>query len=320
MTSSPTTSLPTYGGQAVIEGVMMRGAKSVAIAMRDPDQQIVLHVEKLGGIYKSRITKIPFLRGLVMLWDALGLGMRALTISANVQTGEDEKLEGPALYLTVGLSLAFGVGLFFLLPAGAGWLFERMTSPGVLPSPAETVETVTAAAQAASPAMAWIGNLIEGLVRLILLIGYIVLIGRLEDIKRVFGYHGAEHKTINAFEAGDELTPENVARHSLEHPRCGTAFLLSLILLSVLLFTLLGPMSLWWRLTTRILLIPVLAALAYEYIRWTALHLNSPFVRWLIKPNLALQRLTTREPSREMLEVAIASFNAMRAEEERLVV
>ncbi|NJN44378.1 MAG: DUF1385 domain-containing protein [Anaerolineae bacterium] len=296
--------LPTYGGQAVIEGVMMRGKSAFAIAMRDPEQKIVLHTEPLTGIYKSRITKIPFLRGLVMLWDALGLGMRALTISANVQTGEDEKLEGPALYLTIGLSLSFGVGLFFLLPAGAGWLFERFPIPGL----------------ADSPALGWIGNLLEGIVRLILLILYIVAIGRLEDIKRVFGYHGAEHKTINAFEAGDELTPEIVARHSIEHPRCGTAFLLTLILLSVLIFTLLGPMSLAWRFTTRILLIPVLAALAYEYIRWTATRLDSPFVRWLIKPNLALQRLTTREPSREMLEVAIASFNAMRTEEERLIV
>ncbi|NUM45248.1 MAG: DUF1385 domain-containing protein [Anaerolineales bacterium] len=304
MTSSPSPSLPTYGGQAVIEGVMMRGARAVAIAMRDPNQNIILHTEKLGGIYKSPIAKIPFLRGLVMLWDALGLGTRALTISANVQTGEDEKLEGPALYLTLGISLAFGIGLFFLVPAGAGWLFERFPIPGL----------------AESPALSWLGNLLEGMVRLILLIGYIVLIGRLEDIKRVFGYHGAEHKTINAFEAGDELTPENVARHSLEHPRCGTAFLLTLVLLSVLMFTLLGPMSLFWRITTRILLIPVLASLAYEYIRWTATHLDSPFVRWLIKPNLALQHLTTREPSREMLEVAIASFNAMRAEEERLVV
>ncbi len=298
--------LPTYGGQAVIEGVMMRGAKAVAIAMRDPNQNIVLHTEKLGGIYKSPIAKLPFLRGLVMLWDALGLGMRALTISANVQTGEDEKLEGPALYLTIGLSLAFGIGLFFLLPAGAGWLFERLAGPDAAASTTST--------------MAWLGNLLEGVVRLVLLILYIVLIGRMDDIKRVFGYHGAEHKTINAFEAGDELTPENVARHSLEHPRCGTAFLLSLILLSVLLFTLLGPMPLLWRFTSRILLIPVLASLAYEYIRWTATHLDSAFVRWLIRPNLALQRLTTREPSREMLEVAIASFNAMRAEEERLVV
>ncbi|GAB4581935.1 MAG: DUF1385 domain-containing protein [Anaerolineales bacterium] len=300
---NPTLPLPTYGGQAVIEGVMMRGARSFAIAMRAPNKNIVLHTEKLSGIYKSKITKIPFLRGLVMLWDALGLGTRALTISANVQTGEDEKLEGPALYLTLGLSLAFGIGLFFLVPAGAGWLFERYI-PGL----------------STTPALSWLGNLLEGVVRLALLIGYIVAIGQLEDIKRVFGYHGAEHKTINAFEAGDELTPENVARHSLEHPRCGTAFLLTLVLLSVLLFTLLGPMSLFWRIATRILLIPVLASLAYEYIRWTATHLDSPLVRWMIKPNLALQHLTTREPSREMLEVAIASFNAMRAEEERLVV
>lgn len=316
MPSSP-TSLPSYGGQAVIEGVMMRGARAVAIAMRDPSQNIILHTEKLGGIYKSPIAKIPFLRGLVMLWDALGLGTRALTISANVQTGEDEKLEGPALYLTLFISLAFGVGLFFLLPAGAGWLFEHFATPNVSPV---TPTDVTTTVKVVSPVIAWTGNLIEGGVRLALLVGYIWAIGQLEDIKRVFGYHGAEHKTINAFEAGDELTPENVARHSLEHPRCGTAFLLTLVLLSVLLFTLLGPMTLVWRIVSRILLIPVLASLAYEYIRWTATHLDSPFVRWLIKPNLALQHLTTREPSREMLEVAIASFNAMRAEEERLVV
>ncbi len=297
----PMNQLPTYGGQAVIEGVMMRGARAVAIAMRAPDKRIVLHTEKLSGIYKSRLTKIPFLRGLVVLWDALGLGMRALTISANVQTGEDEKLEGPALYLTLGLSLAFGIGLFFLLPAGAGWLFERVFAP-------LTALNATG--------LAWIGNLLEGVARLALLIGYIYAIGQIEDIKRVFAYHGAEHKTINAFEAGEELTPENVARYSLEHPRCGTAFLLTLILVSILIFTLLGPMPLLWRLVTRVLLIPVLAALAYEYIRWTAAHMGNPFVHWLVKPNMALQRLTTREPSLDMLEVAIASFEAMRLEEQ----
>ncbi len=298
--SNPT---PTYGGQAVIEGVMMRGAKSVAIAMRAPDQKIILHTETLGGIYKSGITKIPFLRGLVVLWDALGLGMRALTISANVQTGEDEKLEGPALWLTVTFSLAFGIGLFFLLPAGAADLLDRFALPWV----------------GAAPLSPWVSNLIEGIIRLLILIGYIWLIGRMEDIKRVFGYHGAEHKTINAFEAGDELTPEMVASHSIEHPRCGTAFLLTLILLSVLIFTLLGPMPLLWRLVTRILLIPVLAALAYEYIRWTAKHLDNPLVQFIIKPNLALQHLTTREPTLEMLEVAIASFNAMREQEQAVV-
>ena len=304
------TKLPTYGGQAVIEGVMMRGAKSVAIAMRAPDQGIVLHTEQLGGIYKSGLAKIPFLRGLVMLWDALGLGMRALTISANTQTGDDEKLEGPALYLTLGASLLFGIGLFFVLPAAVVYGIEWL-GVGAAAGPFSLTRLPESALW--SP---WVGNLLEGVVRLGLLVGYIVLIGRMEDVRRVFGYHGAEHKTINAFEAGDELVPENVSRHSIEHPRCGTAFLLTLILLSVLVFTLLGPLPFLWRLVTRILLIPILAALAYEYIRWTAANLDRPIVRWMVRPNLALQHLTTREPDLGMLEVAIASFEAMRREEQ----
>ena len=135
------------------------------------------------------------------------------------------------------------------------------------------------------------------------------------DIRRVFQYHGAEHKTINAFEAGAELTPEVVAKYPIEHPRCGTAFLLTLVLLSILVFTLLGPMPIVWRLVTRVLFIPILAGIAVEYIRWTANHLNNPIVQWLIKPNLALQLLTTRPPDLEMLEVAIASFQAMRKAE-----
>ncbi len=288
--------LITYGGQAVLEGVMMRGGKAVAIAMRAPDQQIVIHTEKLGGIYRSRIAKIPFLRGLVVLWDALGLGMRALTISANTQTGEDEQLEGPVLYLTLGISLALGIGLFFLLPAAAGQMAERYLGLN-----------------------AWWGNLGEGLVRLGLLVGYIWAVGRVPDIRRVFAYHGAEHKTINAYEAGVELTPENVSGFSLEHPRCGTAFLLTLVLISVVVFSLLGPLPLFWRLASRILLLPLLAGLAYEYIRWTANHLDSSLVQALIKPGLALQGLTTREPDLPMLEVAIAAFNAMRAYESQLV-
>ena len=296
-------SLPSYGGQAVIEGVMMRGAKSVAIAMRAPDEQIVLHTEPLGGIYTSKITRYPFLRGLVMLWDAIGLGMRALTISANVQTGEDEQLEGAALYGTMAFSLLFGIGLFFVLPAGTAHLFETYLLPLIAPD------------VSLAP---WVSNLVEGMVRLSILILYIVAVGRIDDIRRVFGYHGAEHKTINAFEAGDKLEPEIVAGHSIEHPRCGTAFLLSLVLISVLIFTLLGPMPLVWRLVSRVLLIPLMAALAYEYIRWTAGHLDSPFVSQIIRPNLALQRLTTREPTLEMIEVAIASFNAMRDEEKAI--
>jgi uncharacterized protein YqhQ len=291
-----TERLPTYGGQAVIEGVMMRGGKSVAIAMRDPDQQIVIHTEELGGIYKSKLTKIPFLRGLVILWDALGLGMRALTISANTQTGEDEKLEGPALYLTLGISLTFGIGLFFLAPAAIGQFFQYLGLSS------------------------WWSNLAEGIVRLFLLVGYIWAIGKMADVKRVFAYHGAEHKTINAFEDNAELTPETVAQYPLEHARCGTAFLLTLVLLSVVIFSLLGPLPLGWRLASRILFIPVIAGIAYEYIRWTATHMHWRFVQILTRPNLALQRLTTREPSLEMLEVSIAAFNAMREAEQQEIV
>ena len=285
----------TYGGQAVIEGVMMRGQKAFAIAMRAPDGKIVVHKENLAAVYRSRLTKIPFVRGVILLWDALGLGMRALTLSANTQTGEDEKLEGPALYLTLTVSLALGIGLFFLLPAGIGGLAERYLGW--------------------SP---WLNNLLEGIVRLALLVGYIWAIGFMPDVKRLFGYHGAEHKTINAYEAGVELTPENVAKFSLEHPRCGTAFMLTLVLVSILVFTALGPLSIFWRLASRVLLIPVLAGISLEYIRWTANHLDSPLVRLLIKPNLALQSLTTREPDRSMLEVAIESFNTMRRAEQEL--
>lgn len=210
--------LPNYGGQAVIEGVMMRGMQGVAIAMRAPNQEIVVHTEPLSGIYKSKIVKIPFLRGLIGLWDALGLGMRALTISANIQTGEDEQIEGPALYLALAVSLGLGIGLFFLLPAAVGQLAERFLGLS-----------------------AWWSNLAEGLIRLALMVIYIWAVGRLPDIRRVFAYHGAEHKTINAFEAGSELIPEKVKDFSLEHARCGTAFLLTLVLLSVVLFSLLGP-------------------------------------------------------------------------------
>ncbi|MCB2178866.1 DUF1385 domain-containing protein [bacterium] len=286
--------LPSYGGQAVIEGVMMRGAHTVAIAMRDPSDEIVIHTEELGPIYKSKMSKIPFLRGLVVLWDSLALGMRALTISANTQGDEDEQIEGPALYLTMAISLGFAVLLFFLAPAAAGhyigdWLNIQS---------------------------AWASNLIEGIIRILILIGYIYSIGRMEDIQRVFQYHGAEHKTINAFEDNAELTPEVVAQYSLEHPRCGTAFLLTVMVFSVILFTLIGPMpSILMRFASRVLLIPVLASISYEYIRWTANHLESPFVRALIKPNLALQHLTTNEPDLKILEVSIASFNAMRAKE-----
>jgi uncharacterized protein YqhQ len=227
-----------------------------------------------------------------------------LTISANTQTGEDEQLEGWALYLTIAVSLAIGVGLFFLLPAAIGGWVEKLMTPGV---------------SAGGGAHVWVGNLLEGVVRLLLLVAYIWAIGFMPDIKRLFAYHGAEHKTINAYEAGADLTPESVAQFPLEHARCGTAFMLTLVLLSILVFTALGPLSIFWRLASRVLLIPVLAGIAVEYIRWTANHLDSKIVQWMIKPNLALQSLTTREPDHSMLEVAIQSFQTMRQAEEEIV-
>jgi uncharacterized protein YqhQ len=285
--------LISYGGQAVIEGVMMRGRKTSAMAMRAPDGTIVTKVELLGGIYQSRIAKIPFLRGLILLWDSLGLGMRAITDSANLQSGEDEKIEGPALYLTLGLTFLVAIGIFFLAPAGVGWLSEHFLHWN-----------------------AWWSNLLEGVVRLLFLVGYIWGIGFMPDVRRVFAYHGAEHKTINAYEAGADLNPATVATFPISHTRCGTAFLLTLMVLSLLVFTLLGPLPLFWRLASRVLMIPVLAGMAYEYIRWTASHIQSRFVQAIIKPNLALQSLTTREPDEKMLEVAITAFQAMRKAEE----
>lgn len=284
--------MPSYGGQAVIEGVLMRGKKTVAMAMRAPNDEIVVHQENLTGIYTTNMQKIPFLRGLIILWDSLGLGMRFLTISANVQTGEDEKLEGPMLYLTLAVSIALGIGLFFLTPALISGLLVKFTSVNAL-----------------------ISNLIEGAIRLIILIAYLWVIGNMPDIQRVFMYHGAEHKTINAFEDGVMLTPENVMPYSVEHPRCGTSFILTLVLLSILIFSLFGPLPLHWRLITRLLMIPVLAGISYEYIRLLSKYPDSPLVKLFVKPNLALQQMTTREPTLEMLEVSIKAFNTMYAME-----
>jgi len=288
----PTEKLPTYGGQAVLEGVMMRGVQTMAIAVRAPDQQIILHSQPLDAQRRGRLMRIPFVRGLVGLWDALALGWKSLSFSASIASGEQVKFEGPLAWVTMAISLTLGVGLFFLAPAALSQLVERVL--GINP---------------------WFGSLLEGLVRLGLITGYMWLIGFLPDVHRLFGYHGAEHKTINAFEAGAELTPASVVRFPLEHPRCGTAFLLTVVVFSILLFALLGPMPVWARLLSRVLLIPVVAGLAFEYIRFTARHLSHPLVKLLVVPNLALQRLTTREPDARMLEVAIAAFNAMQEKE-----
>lgn len=237
--------------------------------------------------------QFPFLRGLFILWDSLSLGIRALTYSANVQAeDESERIEGSSLTLTLLGSLAFGIFIFVLLPAGAADLLQRWIEIPTL-----------------------VTNLVEGLIRLLLLIGYIWSIGRVPEIERVFGYHGAEHMTIHAYEAGVELTVEQVAGFPRAHARCGTAFLLTVVIFSILIFSLLGPMPLATRLLSRLVFVPVLAAIAYEYIRLSARFAESGIARLLIWPNLALQRLTTRQPSAGMLEVAITSFRSLLEEE-----
>jgi uncharacterized protein YqhQ len=288
-----------YGGQALIEGVMMRGQKWMAIAVRNPDGKIVLHSEPLNPrIYGSKIAKIPFVRGVTLLWDALVLGMRALMFSADVALGEEEaEFSGPVAWGTVTVSLGFAVGIFFVGPL----LLIRWV---------ENLATVPI----------WSQHVLEGVIRLSVFVGYVWAIGRLPDIKRVFGYHGAEHKAINAYEAGAKMTPSTVARQSIVHPRCGTAFLLIVMVISIFIFALVGNPPLWIKVVSRIVLIPVIAGLAYEFLRFSATHQDNPVMRVLIAPGLALQGLTTREPERAMIEVSIAALNCLLAEEQMIPV
>ncbi|MCX6029826.1 MAG: DUF1385 domain-containing protein [Chloroflexi bacterium] len=283
-----------YGGQAVIEGVMMRGRKRVAVAVRAPNGEVVLHEEPLtAAIYTRKWGQWPFVRGLGMLWDALGLGMRALLWSADVAIQEEGKEEikftGPVAGTTVALSLAIAVGVFFLLPTAAAKWLSPISAGGLLVS------------------------LVEGVIRLGLFLAYLWAIGFMPDIRRVFAYHGAEHKTINAYESGALLTPANVARFSTSHTRCGTSFLLSVMIIAIVVFAPFHFDNVILRLLSRIVLIPVVAGIAYEFLRFTAGHVDQPLVRALIAPGLLLQRLTTREPDEAMLECAIAALRPVLA-------
>ncbi len=283
-----------YGGQAVIEGVMMRGRKRMAVAVRAPNGEIVMHEEPLtAAIYTKKWGQWPFVRGLRMLWDALGLGIRALIWSADVslkEEGQEEvKFAGPVAWTTVAASLALSIGLFFMLPtAVAGWL-APLGAGGLLVSG------------------------IEGIVRLTLFLLYLWGIGFMPDIRRVFAYHGAEHKTINAYEAGAPLTSESVSRFTTAHTRCGTSFLLSVMVISILVFAPFHFDNLFLRLASRLLLIPAVAGIAYEFMRFTARNVGHPLVRALITPGLLLQRLTTREPEPAMLACAIAALQPVLA-------
>ena len=285
-----------YGGQAVIEGVMMRGAKRVTIAVRQPDGNIDVHSEALNPkIYDSFINKVPFLRGITLLWDAMGLGMQALMYSADVAMGEEDiDFSGPVVWGTVAVSLLLAVGIFFVIPLlFVGWI-EQYLGAGTL------------------------SNIIEGVLRLVIFVGYVWAIGFMDDIKRVFGYHGAEHKAINAYENGVELVPSEMAKQTIVHPRCGTAFLLIVMVISIFVFVLFGTPALWIRIISRILLIPIIAGIAYEFLKFSAAHMENPIMRMLIAPGLWLQKLTTREPDESMLEVSAAALTQLLIEENML--
>lgn len=279
-----------YGGQAVIEGVMMRGAEHFAVAVRTPKGEIVVHREPLSRyIYSGFVARTPFVRGLTLLWDSLVLGVRALMYSADVALSDepDVSFSGPLAWGTLAGSLAIGIGLFFLLPVVLVRLVDHYLASSL------------------------VSNLAEGLVRLAIFVGYLALVGKMSDVQRVFAYHGAEHKAVNALEAGAELVPDEVERFSTAHPRCGTAFMLLLLILFIVLASLLGRPALWVRILSRLILIPVVAGVAYEAMKFGANHRTWPLVRLLIAPGLWLQRLTTREPDRSMLEVSVAALKAV---------
>jgi uncharacterized protein YqhQ len=306
-----------YGGQAVMEGVMMRGRKSAAVAIRRPNGSIYLYEEALNPrLYQNRLFRMPFLRGMLLLWEMLVLGTRLMTLSANIATGaidpnapnaEFEKpgmqaakvnngeailekpatppqIGGVALVLTLLISLGFAIAVFFLGPLLIAGLFNNQIGGG------------------------WLSLTIEGLIRLGLLIGYLYLIGRIPDIQRVFGYHGAEHKTINAMEHGEPLDIPHVRQASRVHTRCGTGFLLLVVVVSIVVFAFVGSPSILIKVISRVLLVPVVAGIAYELMRLGAANYRFRVVRWLFAPGLALQGLTTREPDDGMIECAIAAL------------
>jgi uncharacterized protein YqhQ len=282
---------------------MMRGRTHMAVAVRAPDKQIVVTSEALPRhLYGGIIQKIPLVRGVTMLWDALGLGMKALMFSADIQMqGEEDpsapadgqkaepaSLSKPLAWTTVAVALIFGIGVFFVTPLAIVGFAEQFVGAHTL----------------------W-SNLAEGLIRLVLLVGYVALIGMMPDVKRVYEYHGAEHMTIHAWEHNDPLDPDHVGHYPPAHPRCGTAFLLEVVAISIVLFALLGTPELWLRVISRIVLIPVIAGIAYELLRLGGKYPNSPLMKAIVAPGLLLQALTTRYPDRSQMEVAIASMREL---------
>lgn len=279
---------PNVGGQAVIEGVMMRGKTHVAVAVRQPDGEINVDVRPVNSIAdRYPILKKPFLRGVVSLVESLVMGMKALSYSAQVSGEEDEKLDSKDMALTVAVSAGLAILLFIIIPT---WSMRFITD--------FTQDHMAL-------------NLAEGVLRMAIFLAYIAAISSMRDIQRVFQYHGAEHKTIYTYEAGLPLKVENVRPFSTLHPRCGTNFLMIVMLISMFIFTFLGWPNLVERIASRILLMPVIAGVSYELIRYAGAHTDNPLVRVAITPGLLLQKLTTRQPDDDQIEVAIASLKAV---------
>ena len=289
-----------YGGQAVIEGVMIRGRSHYSLAVRCLNGQVQSVSEPLSQLYTGRLRKLPLFRGVLVLIETLVLGTKALNRSATMamedQTDEAEDVPKWVMGAAMALAFVIGIGLFFITPLFATRPLEDALSSNVLV------------------------NLIEGAMRMVMLIGYIWLIGNLRDIKRVFAYHGAEHMAVHTHEAGLPLEVANVRRFPTAHPRCGTAFLLTVAVVSILVFAFLGRSPLWWLVLSRIIFIPVIASLSYEIIRFSGAHHGSPLTRLMVYPGLLLQSLTTRTPDDAQIEVAIQAMkSAVAADEGRVM-
>jgi uncharacterized protein YqhQ len=286
------------GGQAVLEGVMMRGVSTWAVAVRKPVEDAASD-GALGEIAvkrfdipprarRRRLFRLPVIRGVAALGQSLGIGMRALTISANAQIpGEEEEISGGAWFGTVLVSMVFAIGVFFVAPVGLTSLIKHQLSSSVL---------------------FWA---VEGVLRTAIFLGYLLLLSRIRDLRRVFEYHGAEHKVISCFEAEDELTPERAALYSRLHPRCGTSFLLIVMIVAIFVFAPIGLPAWWILVLTRILGVPVIAGISFEIIRWAGRNRSHRWVQLIMYPGMQLQLLTTREPDLEQLQVSIAALKSV---------
>jgi hypothetical protein len=279
-----------YGGQAVIEGVMMRGKEGIAVSVRQADGTLTVTKEPLAEIYRGRFREMPVVRGVIVLIETLVLGTQALLHSAQVASVEEEEERIPTALLwgTIATSLAFAVALFFLVPL---FITRYLLDPYI--------------------SSAIVSNIVEGLIRVGIFIAYLKLIGLMPDIKRVFAYHGAEHKVVNAYEAGSPLEIGAVKGYSTAHARCGTGFIFIVLIIAIFVFALLGRPTLWVSILSRIVLIPVIAAIGYEVMKFMANHINNGVVRILLAPGLMLQAMTTREPDDSQLEAAISALNGV---------